>query len=265
MLETHGVVTKNVRIGAEAFLMELDCPDVAVASLPGQFVMVRCAEGLDPLTGRPFSIADIDGDRIHLGYIVIGRGTGLMAEMDVGTRVGVIGPLGKPFDYERPAKHHVMVAGGIGSAPFPLLARGIAEAQPEVERVVLLGGRTKDHLYFHDRFVELGCDVRAATDDGSAGHHGFVTDLMKPYVGQPDVKFYGCGPTPMFLAMNSVLSGSDTPCEISVEPIMACGFGACYGCVVPLRKGDGFEYVKSCQEGPTFEIRDLVVSEMGEH
>jgi dihydroorotate dehydrogenase electron transfer subunit len=190
--------------------------------------------------------------------------------MEEGTRVEVIGPLGKPFDYRGVAECHVMVAGGIGSAPFPLLARGIAEDSPDAERVVLLGGRTKDHLYFRDRFEEMGCTVRVATDDGSAGHHGFVTQLMAEYVGRPGVKFYGCGPTPMFLAMERALGDADTPCEISVEPIMACGFGACYGCVVPFRKdadrqsGD-FEYVKSCEVGPTFEIRNLVLSEMGGH
>ena len=265
MLETHGVVARNERLGADAFLMELDCPDVAALSLPGQFVMVRCAEGLDPLTGRPFSIADVVGGRIHLGYVVIGKGTRLMAEMEEGTRVSVVGPLGRPFRYGVGATRHVMVAGGIGSAPFPLLARALAEEQPAAERTVLLGGRTKDHLYFHDRFEELGCDVRAATDDGSAGHHGLVTDLMAPFVGAEGVKLYGCGPTPMFLSMEAMLKSAATPCEISVEPIMACGFGACYGCVVPFRTGDGFRYVKSCEEGPTFEIRDLVVAEMGGH
>jgi dihydroorotate dehydrogenase electron transfer subunit len=265
MLETHGVVTRNVRIGAEGYLMELDCPDVAALSLPGQFVMVKCAEGLDPLTGRPFSIADVVGDRIVLAYIVVGKGTRLLAGMEEGVRVPIVGPLGKPFPYREGGDTHVMVAGGIGSAPFPLLARGIAESWPEAERVVLLGGRTKDHLYLSDLFVELGCELLTATDDGSHGHHGFVTDLMKPYLGREGVRFYGCGPTPMFRAMESVLEGYDTPCEISVEPLMACGFGACYGCVVPFRTEEGFTYVKSCQEGPTFEIRDLVVSEMEAH
>ncbi|MEN8149601.1 MAG: dihydroorotate dehydrogenase electron transfer subunit [Planctomycetota bacterium] len=270
MLETHGVVTKNVRIGADAFFMELDCPDVAALSLPGQFLMVKCAEGLEPLTGRPFSIADVVGDRLHLGYLVVGKGTGLLAQMTEGTRVGILGPLGKPFDYRGVADRHVMVAGGIGSAPFPLLARGIAEDAPDAERTVLLGGRSQDHLYFADRFEQLGCTVRAATDDGSAGHHGFVTDLMAEYVGEPGVKFYGCGPTPMFLAMERTLGDADNPCEISVEPIMSCGFGACYGCVVPVRKdddpsGEEWEYVKSCKEGPTFDIRDLVLTKMGGH
>lgn len=262
MLETSGTITRNDRIGAQGYWMELDAPDVAAASLPGQFVMVKCAPGYDPLTSRPFSVADVEGDRIALAYVVIGRGTGLMAERKPGDRVPLVGPLGKPFHYREPAAHHVMVAGGIGSAPFPLLARALREEQPEAERVVLLGGRTKDYLYAKENFLALGCRFEAATDDGSEGYHGLVTDLVKPWLGKPGTRLYACGPTAMFRTLAGLVEPTDVPCEISVEPIMACGFGACYGCVVPLRQGDDWTYVKSCQHGPTFEIRDLVVDQL---
>jgi len=265
MFETAGVVVRNERIGADGLWMEVEAPDVASCVLPGQFVMVRCSDGLDPLTARPFSVADVEGDRIGIGYVVIGRGTALMAEMEPGHRVPLVGPLGQPFDYRREAAAHVMVAGGIGSAPFPLLARALREEQPEARRVVLLGGRTKEHLYLKDRFLDLGCEFHAATDDGSEGRHGFVTDLLEPWLGAPDTRLYACGPTPMFQALALRLEGFGTPCEISVEPIMACGFGACYGCVVPVRDGDDFVYVKSCEKGPTFEIRDLRVDLMDVH
>jgi dihydroorotate dehydrogenase electron transfer subunit len=217
------------------------------------------------LTARPFSVADVVEDRIALAFIVVGKGTSKMAEMVPGLAVPLLGPLGRPFDFREPSKRHVMVAGGIGSAPFPLLARVLEEADPDAERVVLLGGRTEGHLYCLERFRELGCDVRLATDDGSAGHHGLVTDLLDPLLTEPGARLYACGPTPMFRTLAARLEGHDIACEISVEPIMACGFGACYGCVVPVREGEGFSYVKSCQEGPTFDIRSLRMDLLATH
>ena len=265
MLETTGTVTANESLGGDGFWMEIRVPEVATLALPGQFFMVRCADGLDPLTARPFSVADVVGDRIALAYIVVGKGTGLLSEMKPGRPIPVLGPLGKPFQYEAPAKRHVMIAGGIGSAPFPFLARALSEIAPDSERVMLYGGRSRDHLYALDRFKALMTTVETATDDGSHGHHGFVTDLLPKYLDDPETRLYACGPTPMFKSIAKVLEGHDTPCQISVEPIMACGFGACYGCVVPMRLGKDFVYVKSCENGPTFEIRDLVVEMMEAH
>lgn len=266
MLETHGIVIRNDRLGADGFWMEIEAPDIAATALPGQFVMVHCSDGIDPLTARPFSVADAVGDRIALAYIVVGKGTALMAEWTPGHRVPLLGPLGKPFAYEAQAKARVMIAGGIGMAPFPFLARALRETDPGAGRVVLFGGRSRNHLYGIDLFRdELDTAVEAATDDGSAGHHGFVTELLEAYLGEPETHLFACGPTPMFQTIAKILQGHDNPCEISVEPIMACGFGACYGCVVPVRDGDDYIYVKSCEKGPTFEIRDLRVDLMEAH
>jgi dihydroorotate dehydrogenase electron transfer subunit len=245
--------------------MDVEVPDMSALALPGQFAMVKCADGLDPLTSRPLSIADAVDGKISFAYVVIGRGTSLLAEKQVGDEVPLLGPLGKPFDYKQPAKSHVMIAGGIGSAPFPFLARALRAEAPDVETVMLYGGRNQDYLFALELFEELATRVETATDDGSHGHHGLVTDLLAPYLEDPANRLYACGPTPMFQSIDKVLEGHDNPCEISVEPIMACGFGACYGCVVPKREGDDFIYVKSCEKGPTFEIRDLRVDLMGGH
>jgi dihydroorotate dehydrogenase electron transfer subunit len=262
MLETRGTILENRPLGADGFWMELSAPDLATIALPGQFLMLRCSEGVDPLTPRPFSIADVVDDRIALAYVVVGKGTSLMREMAPGRVVPLLGPLGRPFAYRTPAPRHVMIAGGIGSAPFPFLARALREVAPAAERILLLGGRTREHLYGLDLFRELCTEVRTATDDGSDGHHGLVTDLLDSYLEDPANRLYACGPTPMFRTIDRLLDGRQNPCEISVEPIMACGFGACYGCVVPVRKGDDYIYVKSCENGPTFEIRDLLVEQM---
>ena len=160
--------------------MELRSPEVAALAQPGQFVMVRCSEGIDPLTARPFSIADVREDRIALAYVVVGKGTDLLSRMERGAEVPLLGPLGRPFGYESPAPRHVMVAGGIGSAPFPYLARVLRETAPDAGRVLLFGGRSEEHLYARAELEELCTEVKVATDDGSAGHHGLVTDLLEP-------------------------------------------------------------------------------------
>jgi dihydroorotate dehydrogenase electron transfer subunit len=265
MLRNTGTVVTNRRIGPDAYWMEVEAPDLAALALPGQFAMLRCAEGLDPLTSRPLSIADAVGDLVTFAYVVVGRGTGLLSEMKPGHKLPILGPLGKPFHFLEPAPGHIMIAGGIGSAPFPFLARALREEAPDAERVVLLGGRSEQHLFGLELFRELATTVETATDDGSHGHHGLVTDLLEPWLENPGNRLYACGPTPMFKSIDQVLQGHTNPCEISVEPIMACGFGACYGCVVPKRDGDEFVYVKSCETGPTFEIRDLRIDLMGSH
>ena len=265
MLRNTGIVCTNRPIGPDAWWMDVEAPDMSALALPGQFAMVRCSDGLDPLTARPLSIADAVNGMVSFAYVVVGRGTGLMAKMKPGDRVPLLGPLGKPFDYQQPAPRHVMIAGGIGSAPFPFLARALRDEVPEAERVVLYGGRSEEHLYALDLFEELATKVETATDDGSSGHHGLVTDLLTPYLSDPSNRLYACGPTPMFKSIDGLLTGRTNPCQISVEPIMACGFGACYGCVVPKRDGDDYQFVKSCEEGPTFEIRELRVDLMGAH
>ena len=265
MLRNTGIVVANRPVGPDAYWMDVEVPDMSAVALPGQFAMVKCSDGLDPLTSRPLSIADAVDGMISFAYVVVGRGTGLLAEMKPGERVPILGPLGKPFDYLKPAKSHVMIAGGIGSAPFPFLARALRTEAPEVERVVLLGGRSKRHLFYLELFEELASTVETATDDGSQGHHGLVTHLLAPYLDDKANRLYACGPTPMFKSINDLLTDRENPCEISVEPIMACGFGACYGCVVPKRDGDDYIFVKSCEQGPTFEIRDLRVDLMESH
>ena len=263
MLRNTGIVAANRPIGPDAFWMDVEVPDMSAVALPGQFAMVKCSGGLDPLTSRPLSIADAVDGMVSFAYVVVGKGTGLLAEMKPGDRVPILGPLGKPFNYKHPAKSHVMIAGGIGSAPFPFLARALRDVDPDAKRVVLYGGRSKEHLYALDLFEKLATKVETATDDGSHGHHGLVTDLLTPYLEDPANRLYACGPTPMFKSIDGFLKGHDNPCEISVEPIMACGFGACYGCVVPTRDGDDYQFVKSCEQGPTFEIRDLRIDLMG--
>ncbi len=264
-----GVVTANAEIAPGCWRLEIRCPDLARAARPGQFIMLRCRQGLDPLLSRAFSICDLvdeDGDAVGIVVlqVVIGVGTGALARRVVGEEIGVLGPLGNPYDLGSPEEHMVLVAGGIGAAPFLMVARALRERSAAQRITYLVGARSADHVYLVDEIAALNCEIGVATDDGSSGHHGFVTQLLEPLLA-PGARVLACGPNPMFKALAAQVElararGLEFPCEVSTEENMPCGYGACAGCVVPLRSSshpDGFRYGKSCVEGPVFPVEAI--------
>jgi dihydroorotate dehydrogenase electron transfer subunit len=264
-----GVVTGNVEVAPDCWRLEIRCPDFARAARSGQFVMLRCRQGLDPLLSRAFSICDVlVEDGVPVGIVVlqvvIGVGTGALAKRVEGEEIGLLGPLGNPYDLGSPDEHMVLVAGGVGAAPFLMVARTLRERSADQRVTYLVGARDADHVYLADEIRALGCDVGVATDDGSLGHHGFVTQLLAPLL-EPGVRVLACGPNPMFKALATQVEaaragGLELPCQVSTEESMPCGYGACAGCVVPLRSDshpDGFRYGKSCVEGPVFPVEAI--------
>jgi dihydroorotate dehydrogenase electron transfer subunit len=253
----------NRDLGAGHYLAAFDAPQIAARVRPAQFVMVRVRQGTDPLLARPFSVARVGVGRsrptVELLYKIVGRGTTLMAEMAAGARVGMVGPLGNPFpDPTHPDSRVFLVAGGIGIAPFPLLAAALREKGFSMS--LLYGARSAPDLIGRDLLPKEGVEVRLATDDGSAGHHGPVTELLdRELDGLPAEErrrsvSYVCGPTPMMVAADAILERYQAGGHFSVESLMGCGFGVCLSCVIPLREGPTAYggYQRICVDGPTF-------------
>jgi len=225
--------------------------------LPGQFLMLSPgartrAERSDPLLPRPMAVYRVRGDEggaaVEVLYKVSGRGTTLLSEALPGQRVGLVGPLGRPFAPPAAGERALIVAGGTGIASVYELAARLAG---DVPTAVLLGARREVDLMARDDFEALGVDLRIATEDGSAGHRGLVTELLSEELasgGSPRV--YACGPTPMMAAAARLATEAGRPCAASLENHMACGFGVCLGCAAPLAAG-GFALV--CSEGPVFD------------
>lgn len=270
-------VQLNELIARDTYRIRLVDPELARRIRPGQFVMVRPTIGTDPLLGRPFALYDVIRDRageplaIDIVYIVLGRGTRALAERQPGERVPVWGPLGNGFG-PPPQGPALFVAGGIGQTPFLALGQwwlgqarfGAGDGQPgpfATSARMLYGVRTHALAAGIPDFEAAGIPVDLATDDGSAGHHGFVTDLLVQRLERGDrpAKVVACGPPAMLAATAAIAAQYHLDCDLSLENHMACGFGACFSCVAPIRQHDGsVDLRRVCVEGPIFPASVVV-------
>jgi len=244
---------REVQSWGDHFLFVVDAPDVGRAARPGQFVMVKVAEGTDPLLRRPLGIHDADKKGLALFFKVAGKGTEILARKRPGDRVDLIGPLGNGFTVAAAKKGRTayLVGGGRGIAPLFFLGRALAAAG--ALPTVFYGGRTAADIPLRDRFEQAGFETRCSTDDGSFGFSGFVTALVENEIirAKPAI-VYACGPDPMMKALASITAKHAVPAEFSLESIMGCGIGACWGCVHRIKDGTGDGWVKICEEGPVF-------------
>lgn len=245
-------VISNQKIKGSYWRVILHAPQVSRKALAGQFVQIKLTQTLSPLLRRPFSLHAVSGSGIEIIYEVLGEGTRILCAKGEGEVLDIIGPLGNGFCC-RKEKNQIIIAGGMGVAPLAFLAQKIAKYKP----LVLLGAGTKRKIICAEEFKKLGLNVRIATDDGSAGFQGRVTDLLIKLLsvkGYRPSNIYACGPQPMLKAIAGVARESQIPAQLSLEEHMACGIGACLGCVVETK--DGLKRV--CKEGPVFNARDLI-------
>lgn len=267
-------VIENVALARATYRLRLASEELAQAVEPGQFLMVRFPDRLDPLLGRAFALMDTVRDEhgrphaVDIGYFVVGKTTRLLERLRPGDRLSVWGPLGKPFPRYDGVRELVLIAGGIGQTPFLALAQRVLglegfaghDAHRECQRVVLVyGTRSADLLACVEEFRRLGVEVHVSTEDGTAGKPGRVTDLLADLPRpQPGVHWVACGPWPMLRAVAQLAQQWQVPCHVSLESAMACGTGICYSCVVPVRTEFGWDYCRVCVEGPTFDVAQVV-------
>jgi dihydroorotate dehydrogenase electron transfer subunit len=241
-------------------------PHLAATATPGAFAQLRCGAGTTPLLRRPFSVAWTQDDTCGFVFEAVGAGTRLLSELQPGDPVDSLGPLGHGFTLvdQGPV---LCVSGGLGCAPFPLLINALHRHGVD-DIVVLNGARTATRLYPAERFGRPAVPVVAeATDDGTRGHHGPVTDLLATALRSRPTALYACGPNPMLDAVMSTLtaSGAELPAvlEASLEAPMGCGFGTCLGCALPMLDDDGSSVWKlCCTDGPVMPMREVDWAEL---
>ena len=250
---------RDVQSWGDHFLFVIDAPEIGRAARPGQFVMVKVAEGADPLLRRPLGIHDADRKGLALFFKIAGKGTEILSRKKPGDRVDLIGPLGNGFTVAAAKKGRTahLVGGGRGIAPLFFLARQLAAAG--ARPVVFYGGRTVADIPLRDKLEKAGFEVRCSTDDGSFGFAGFVTALAgREMAKAKPAAVYACGPDAMMKALASLTAKLGVPAEFSLESVMGCGIGACWGCVHRIKGENGDGWVKICEEGPVFPGERIV-------
>lgn len=231
----------------------MHCPEIAKSIQPGQFLNVRVSESIFPLLRRPFSVCDVVDESLYLMFNILGEGTKLLAKKHIGETIDILGPLGNGFNLNGNYETAVIVAGGLGAAPFPYLIRKIGESK---KVKCFVGGRTS-----HD-VIQYGMkNVLTSTDDGSFGYKGNVVELLQnnlSFAEYSKVKIFACGPNVMLRALKEFAIKNNIECEASTECAMACGFGICMGC--PIEAVNNAEkYLLVCKDGPVFNVRDVLI------
>ena len=244
------------RFASDIVRLTLNSPGIASAAKPGQFVMIRTGNTKDPLLRRPFSISQTSNDKhFQILFKVVGRGTSLLAHCREGEFLSVLGPLGQGFRAHC-QQASCLVGGGMGIAPLLFLGKYLSRKCIQNPPHVVLGARSREELApLVQDFAELGLSVHPATDDGTLGHHGLVTDVLERLDLESDCQMYVCGPHPMMTAVHLFCKKQNYACQVSMETSMACGMGACLGCIVPVEKGG---YAHACCDGPVFDAKELL-------
>ncbi|MFH1406457.1 MAG: dihydroorotate dehydrogenase electron transfer subunit [Candidatus Omnitrophota bacterium] len=302
-------IVSNKEIAPGHYRMAIMAPEIARHARPGQFVHVRCDAGRETLLRRPFSIHRIGsrfsvrGSRAHtenrkpntieILYKVIGKGTEILSQRKLGEKLDIIGPLGNGFAISPKSLNPILVAGGIGAAPLLFLAEKLVRLSVSGSRlVVIIGARTKKLLLCEDEFKKLGVEVIVATEDGSKGKKGLASEVLLELLRTPNTEhrtpnLYGCGPRPMLKELAKIAKQYKIPSQVSLEERMACGLGACMGCVVKTRfsvsgsrlsahtlpcpgllpagrrqqganRTPYTEYKRVCSDGPVFDADEVV-------
>ena len=256
MLEQTVQIIANERDTDAYYRLVLRAPQIAPLIRPGQFAHVRILPLKEALLRRPFSIFPATNDTFSILYKTVGNGTEVLSRMRAGEELSVIAPLGHGFTGPQPGgETPLLVAGGYGMAAMFLLA----ERSPQ-KGLVLVGGRRRVDILCEREFAAIGWEVRATTEDGSNGVKGLVTQPLLAELQRkaPRQKLYACGPTPMLKAVGKLAAEFQVPAELSMDEHMCCGVGTCLTCVIPIRTGDGWEYQRTCTEGPVYDSRQIV-------
>ncbi len=258
MLEQTVQIVSNERDTDSYFRLVLRAPKIAPLIQPGQFAHVRIPPLKDALLRRPFSIFQVADDTFSILYKTVGKGTGALARMRAGEELSIIAPLGHGFTVpKRGGETPLLVAGGYGMAAMFLLA----QRSPQ-KGIGFVGGRRRVDILCEKEFAALGWDVRVTTEDGSCGEKGLVTqplitEIRNSEFGIRNYKLFACGPTGLLKAVGKIAEDFDVPCELSMDEHMCCGVGVCLTCVIPVKTGGGWEYQRTCTEGPVFDARQV--------
>jgi len=246
-------VLETKQVHENIYIQKIHSPEIARLIKPGQFLNIRVSENTFPLLRRPFSICDVDGENISLMFNILGEGTRILSHKHPGDFVDILGPLGNGFNLDGEYKTAIIVAGGLGAAPFPFLTRKIINNKKIISFV---GGRTKQDV------ITYGLEnLVLSSDDGSVGFTGNVVQSLENNLDKIEIassKVFACGPNAMLRVLKDFCLKHNIDCEVSTECAMACGFGICQGCPIESTSNSD-KYLLVCKDGPVFNVKDVVI------
>ncbi|MCG9128534.1 dihydroorotate dehydrogenase electron transfer subunit [Candidatus Poribacteria bacterium] len=256
--DIHTTILSNENVAEDHYLLRCECPEIATHAQPGQFIHVLISNDSGLLLRRPFTVYSVDKYEITMLYQIIGEGTLRLSGMGNGSPLHVLGPLGNTFDIKKSAGPAILVGGGAGIASLMLLAAALRNES--IETHALVGAQHRRRLLSIEDLKSIGVSVHIATDDGSVGHHGFVTDILSNMLSLSPNKptIYACGPHGMLAAVSKITCQHDVPTQVAMENRMGCALGVCLGCVCPVRIDENqIEYQRVCTEGPVFNATEI--------
>ena len=257
-----GEILSNERYGDNLYRLEVFSPYICSNAQAGQFINVKCSYGgsLDPFLRRPFAIFDIEKkfNVFSILYLLRGRGTRFLSLLDQGDMLDFVGPLGKPVDLTGAGADILLIGGGIGIAPLHLIARIAAKIKNNV--FFAAGFKDNAFLRWEKDLIRLKINYAVMTEDGSWGEKGLVSDYMWENAKTfENYDIYCCGPCDMLKTLQNIYKNKNNKVTVFLEEKMACGVGVCAGCVVKIKKGSkGFSYQKVCEDGPAFNLREVL-------
>jgi dihydroorotate dehydrogenase electron transfer subunit len=256
MKQLKAPVTSAIEVVKDIYLLQVEAPEIAAGARPGQFVMVPC--DTDTILPRPFSIHSAAGGRISLLFAVVGKGTAWLSQKKKGDTLDIFGPLGNGYTISEKSNNLLLVAGGLGIAPMRFLAETACGAGKQV--TILNGARSTSCMVgitIPQSLMDKGMHPSAlqcvnATEDGSEGFKGLATQLIPHYLKNID-QIFACGPMNMYKTMAQMSVLQDRPVQVSLEIMMGCGTGVCYGCTVKTTTG----LKQVCKDGPVFNMNEI--------
>ena len=258
-------IIDHQQVSPRHFKLLLDSHYISSQALPGQFVNVKCSPNLDPLLRRPLGLHRIGKGQhsLELLYEVVGKGTTALTSFFVGEQLNLLGPLGQGFDLNIKKRNHLLVGGGVGIVPLLFLAEHL-KSESNTPINVFIGAKNRELVLGEKDFREIADQVLVATDDGSYGEKGLVSDLLNGFIdnqltaSQKDTTIiYACGPQAMLRAIADLAFQEKIDCQISLDARLACGIGACKGCAVKTTTG----YKMVCKDGPVFDAKEIIFND----
>jgi len=260
-------ILEHQKISPKHYKLIISSPYISSHAEPGQFVNVKCSESYDPLLRRPLSLHRISKEHktFELLYEVVGKGTEMLTKYFVGEEIDILGPLGEGFKLDPKKQIQVLIGGGMGVAPLLALAeklkKPVTSRQKPEALYIMVGAKTRGQVLCEEDFRKISDQVLVATDDGSYGKKGVVSDVLLDFVDSQLTTYnlqlttiYACGPNAMLKAIAEIAFQKKIDCQISMEERMACGIGACKGCPVKTKSG----YKMACKDGPVFEAGEIL-------